>query len=108
MGLIRFILRFVGFVLLVAAFVALIYDGTKTLAGTTVMITPVDVTWTNVHPSSLEAAQAKLKANLPASALELVNAYFFKAPASLLLGILGALLLLLGRKPKPLIGYARE
>lgn len=108
MSLIRLLLRFVGFVLLVAAFVALIYDGTKTLAGSQVMITPVDATWANIHAASLEAAHAWLKATMPAAAAGWIESYVFKLPASLLLGVLGALLMLLGRKPKPLIGYARE
>ena len=34
--------------------------------------------------------------------------YFLAAPASLVLAILATLLMLLGRKKKPLIGYGRD
>jgi hypothetical protein len=37
-----------------------------------------------------------------------VEPYFLKQPVSLVLAIIGAILILLGRKKKPLIGYARE
>ncbi len=105
--MIRFVLRAAGFLLFAAAFIALIYDGTKTLAGSQVIVTPIEQTWTNVHPASLEATQDKLKNWLPAWALEWVKDYGLKAPTSLVLGLLGIVLMLSGRKKKPLIGYAR-
>ena len=38
----------------------------------------------------------------------LVPPYFLDQPISLVLGVIGAILILLGRKKKPLIGYARD
>jgi hypothetical protein len=37
-----------------------------------------------------------------------IQPYFLKQPVSLVLVIVGAILTLLGRKKKPLIGYARD
>ena len=37
-----------------------------------------------------------------------IQPYFLKQPISLVLAIVGAILILLGRKKKPLIGYARD
>jgi hypothetical protein len=37
-----------------------------------------------------------------------VKPYFLDQPVSLVLAIIGAILILLGRKKKPLIGYARD
>jgi hypothetical protein len=37
-----------------------------------------------------------------------IQPYFLDQPISLVLAILGAILILLGRKKKPLIGYARD
>jgi uncharacterized membrane protein YeaQ/YmgE (transglycosylase-associated protein family) len=37
-----------------------------------------------------------------------IQPYFLKQPVSLVLAIVGAILILLGRKKKPLIGYARD
>jgi hypothetical protein len=105
--MIRFVLRFVGFLLLAAAFVAFLYDGTKTLAGSQVHLTPVEQTWTNLHQTSLEATQKRVKASAPEWLSEWTVTPVLKAPTSLVLGILGALLMLIGRKKKPLIGYAR-
>jgi hypothetical protein len=37
-----------------------------------------------------------------------IKPYFLDQPVSLVLAIVGAILILLGRKKKPLIGYARD
>ena len=37
-----------------------------------------------------------------------IQPYFLEQPVALVLGVLGAILILLGRKKKPLIGYARD
>jgi hypothetical protein len=39
---------------------------------------------------------------------DVIQPYFLDQPVSLVLAIIGAILILLGRKKKPLIGYARD
>jgi hypothetical protein len=43
-----------------------------------------------------------------ASGWEAVSAYVLAAPTWLVLGILGSILILIGRKKKALIGYGRD
>lgn len=106
--MIRFVFRFVGFCILAAAFVALLYDGTKTLAGTQVYFTKLGDTWNAVHSTSLQLLQPAIERHVSPWLWEAVVLNILTAPTSLVLGILGALLILIGRKKKPLIGYGRD
>jgi hypothetical protein len=69
----------------------------------------VSSTWENVHQSSLAALQPVVERYAGAWTWQgVVKPYFLDQPVSLVLAILGAILILLGRKKKPLIGYARD
>jgi hypothetical protein len=105
--MIRFLLRFIGVFVLAAAFVALLYDGTKTIAGSEVYLTSLQEIWIGLHPGSLQWLQASAERLAPAWVWNPALVTVLTAPASLVLAIIGALLMLLGRKKKPLIGYAR-
>ena len=52
--LIRFLFRFIGLWILAAGFVALVRDGTKSIAGNAVFITKLGEDWTNIQSTSLE------------------------------------------------------
>jgi hypothetical protein len=107
--MIRFVFRFVGLVSLALGFLFLVHDGTKSIADQTVYISSVGSTWENIHQSSLAALQPAVERLGGAWAWNgVVQPYFLKQPISLVLVILGAVLILLGRKKKPLIGYARD
>lgn len=54
-------LRFLGFWLLAVAVVALVIDGTKTIAASTLIWTPLAQTWTQIHAGSLGALQSFLE-----------------------------------------------
>jgi len=107
--MIRFVLRFVGLVSLALGFLFLVHDGTKSIADQTMYISSVGGTWENIHQSSLAALQPMVERMAGAWAWQdIVEPYFLKQPVSLVLAIFGAILILLGRKKKPLIGYARD
>jgi|SRR5262245_28391685 len=107
--MIRFVFRFFGLLLLAAGFIFLVYDGTRSIADQAVNITSVDAIWSNVHQSSLQALQATVEKLAGTwSWRGVVQPYFLNQPAALVLGIVGAIFILLGRKKKPLIGYARD
>src|ERR1700748_870455 len=107
--MIRFVLRFLGLLALALGFIFLVYDGTKAIAGQTVYISSVESTWSNIHQSSLTALQPEVERRAGAWVWEgLVKPYFLDQPVSLVLAVIGAILILLGRKKKPLIGYARD
>ena len=107
--MIRFVLRFVGLLSLALGFIFLVYDGTKSIADQTIYISGVGSTWSNIHQNSLTALQPEVERRAGAWVWQgLVQPYFLDQPVSLVLAIIGAVLILLGRKKKPLIGYARD
>lgn len=106
--MIRFVFRFLGLWILAAGFVALVRDGTKSIAANAVFITKLGEDWNNVHGSSLDALKALVERYTGTAAWELISLYLLGAPTWLVLGVIGSLLILLGRKKKPLIGYGRD
>ena len=106
--MIRFVFRFVGLWILAAGFVALVRDGTKSIAGNAVFITRLNEDWNNIHGSSLDALKALTERYGGPASWEFASSYVLAAPTWLVLGIIGSLLILIGRKKKPLIGYGRD
>jgi hypothetical protein len=107
--MIRFVLRFFGLLLLALGFIFLVYDGTKSIADQTLYISTVGATWENIHQSSLAALQPTVERLAGGWFWQgVIQPYFLKQPISLVLAIIGGILILLGRKKKPLIGYARD
>jgi len=104
--MIRFLLRFLGLLLLALAFVLVIYDGTKSIAGQSLLVTKGSELWTNVHNDSLQMFQATVERYAAAAAWRLGVRPILDQPAFAVPGALGVILILLGRKKKSLIGYA--
>ena len=105
--MIRFILRFFGLLLFAAAFVLLIYDGTKSIASNRLALTSVRALWDNIHAGSLAALRPMIEDRAGAWIWELLFVPVLTAPSWAVLGVLGIVLLMLGRKKRTLIGYAR-
>lgn len=105
--MIRFLLRFVGLWTLAAAFIFLVYDGTKSIASNALFFTRVKDLWGSIHQSSLIALQPKLQ-GIAGFLWDPAMTSLLDAPVMLVLLIVGAILLLLGRKRRPLIGYSRD
>ena len=104
--MIRFLLRFLGLWVLAAGFIFLVYDGTKSIAGNAVFLTRVQDVWGSVHQASLLAFKPMLQ-HYATVLWDPIGMTFLNLPISLGLAVLGALMMLAGRKKKPLIGYAR-
>ncbi len=105
--MIRFLFRSVGFFALAAAFLLVIYDGTRSIAGNAVFITSVRGLWDIINASSLAALRPLIEGRIGHFAWDPVFVSFLNAPSWAVLGALGVILILLGRKKRPLIGYAR-
>ena|SRR5687767_12447848 len=105
--MIRFLFRFLGLLALALAFIFLVYDGTKSIADQRLYVTTVAEAWSTVHESSLTQLRPALERFAP-WLWDAVNTYFLNASFCLVLLILGAILVLIGRKRRPLIGYARN
>ena len=106
--MIRFLLRFIGLCLLATAFVFLVYDGTKSIANQHLVYTKVGELWANVDQASLNRIEDWLKQKAAWAWDPYIQSFFDQVPAWAVLGIVAMILILLGRKKRPLIGYARN
>lgn len=105
--MIRALLRLLGVIFLAAGFILLMYDGAKSIADSRIYVYKLGQLWTDIHAASLQSAQAKVQGSLPAMVWDPLITTVLDQPSWLIFGIFGAVLLLLGRRRKPLIGYAR-
>jgi hypothetical protein len=105
--MIRFLLRFIGLCLLATAFVFFVYDGTKSIANHDFVYTKVGDVWAIIDQNSLNLVQDWRKQKL-AWAWDPYLQRSFDLLACGVVGILATILILLGRKKRPLIGYARD
>jgi hypothetical protein len=106
--MIRFLFRFIGLLLLALAFIFVIYDGMKSIADKNLVFTKIGQFWIDVHTSSMQLFQAMVERYTSADVWRLVAQPILDQPAVVVFGVIGILLILLGRKKKALIGYARD
>jgi hypothetical protein len=105
--MIRFLVRFIGLISLAAAFILVIYDGTKSIAGSSLSLTTVRALWELINAGSLAKVKPLIDHYAGGLLWDPVMLSILAAPAWALLGVFGILLLIIGRKKRPLIGYAR-
>jgi hypothetical protein len=106
--MIRFVLRFVGLLLLALGFIFLVYDGIRSISDGNVLLTRTTEVWNAVNDRSLVAFQALVEQRAGPDIWQVAVAPLLNQPASAAACVLGVLLIVLGRKKKPLIGYARD
>jgi len=106
--MIRFLFRFVGLLLLALAFIFVVYDGIRSISDGGILLTTTRYIWNVVHDRSLQAFQAVIEHYAGADVWQFGVAPILNQPASALFAALGVVLIVLGRKKKPLIGYARD
>lgn len=106
--MIRFIFRFLGLLCLAAAFILVVYDGTKSIAGNALVFTSVRALWELINAASLARLQPLVASFAGGVLWDPAMLTVLDAPAAALLGIVGILFLLFGRRKKPLIGYERD
>ncbi len=104
--MVRFLFRFIGLWLLAGAFVALVIDGTRSVAASRIVLTTVGEAWSVVHRPSLELFRTHIEGNYPAWVWDPVAINFLLAPLWIALGVLGIVFVLLGRVPARPIGYS--
>ena len=105
--MIRFLLRALGLFGLAAAFVLVIYDGTKSIAGNRLFLTSVGDLWNLLSANSLTAFKPMVSPYANGVLWDPVAVTFLSWPAWAVLGVIAILFLLMGRPRRPLIGYAR-
>jgi hypothetical protein len=104
--MIRFLFRFVGLWLLAGAFVALIIDGTRSIAASRLILTPLAEAWYALHAASVQALQAWMERSLPAWVWDPVAINVLSTPLWVVLAIVGILFILIGRRRGRPIGYS--
>ena len=104
--MIRFVLRFIGLLLLALGFIFLVYDGIRSISDGSILLTRTSEVWNVVNDQSLIMLQSLVERRAGADVWQVGIAPILRQPASAVACALGVILIVLGRKKKPLIGYA--
>lgn len=106
--MIRFVLRFFGLLLLALGFIFLVYDEIRSISDGSILLTKTSYVWVVIHERSLTAFQSMIERKAGPDIWQVVLGPLLDQPASAIFCLLGVVLIVLGRKKKPLIGYARD
>jgi hypothetical protein len=98
----RLIIRLIGVVLFAAAFVVLVIDGTRSIAGNALYLSSLAESVRLLWPDGVETAEAALR-SLWEPLWDPAGAWLFTQPAFAVLGIAGLLLMLIGRAPPHMV-----
>jgi hypothetical protein len=102
----RFLFRSIGLICLAAAFVLVVVDGMRSIIDSRVSITSARTLWELLNASGLAKLKPLLEPYAGGLLWDLMD-YILAAPSWALLGGFGILLLVFGRRKKPLIGFER-
>jgi hypothetical protein len=106
--MIRFVLRFIGLLLLALGFIFLVYDGIRSISDGSILLTRTSEIWNVINDQSLILIQSVIERRAGADVWQVAVAPILRQPASAVACALGVVLIVLGRKKKPLIGYSRD
>jgi len=104
--MIRFLLRLIGLLCLAAAFVLAVYDGMRSMASNALSLTSVSEFWDMLQATGTQDFQRYVESHVP-GLWETLMVPILSAPSFAAFAVCGVLLMLAGRRKKPLIGYAR-
>lgn len=90
-------LRLIGLFALAGAIVGLVVDGTKSIAASSLILTPLGQAWFSFDPNSLVAVQHYIERHAGNWVWEQPIQFLLTLPLWLVLGAIGAVLLLAGR-----------
>lgn len=99
--MIRFLFRLLGFLILAGGFVALVIDGTRAVASGTIAFTSAGSSWGAFSPETL----AKAREALGAAAQGPLD-WVLAQPTAAVLGVIGVLFMLIGRRRRRRVGVA--
>lgn len=103
--MIRFVFRILGFFLLAGAFAALVIDGTRSIAAGVLSLTPFGKTIAWLAPDKIQSLKPTLD-HLTPLLWDPVMVHLLLLPTWLVVGVVGTLIMVLGQKPRPKIGYS--
>jgi hypothetical protein len=105
--MIRGFFRLLGLLLLAGGFVFMVYDGARWVADQSLQFTRFGQFWNDIHQASQQAFRTWVEGKAPWLWTSVVRV-ILDQPVFVVMGLLGIVLLLLFRRRKPLIGYARD
>lgn len=97
-ALIKFLMRFAGIVLFATALVAMVSDGTKSIARSEVVVTSVKQIWTDVSSEGPEAAKESVSTSVDPQVWETAVEPVLSWPIWLVASLAGAFTLWLGSR----------
>jgi hypothetical protein len=104
--MIRLLVRFLGLMLLAAAFAALIIDGTRSIAASSLLLTPLGQTGMWLFPNKFPLLQPMIEKNIHPLLWNPILLFILRLPTWLGLGMVGvACLEIARRRPRP-IGFS--
>ncbi|WP_342360027.1 hypothetical protein [Terrarubrum flagellatum] len=104
--MIRAFIRLIGFLSLSAGFVAVVLDGVRFIATGAFAFQPLGVLANSLFPAIYPQIEPAVTRNIHPLLWPYALGPLFEQPAFAVLGILGVILLWIGRKPAPTIGFA--
>ena len=106
--MLSFVFRVTGLWLVAIGIAAAAIDGTKSIAASTVTLTPLGFHWFQFSPDSLNAAQAGIQRNVSPLLWDPVIQSILLLPTWLVAGLLGALFFWIGSRRRRRIRLARS
>jgi hypothetical protein len=103
----RFLLRTLGLFLLAGAFAALVIDGTRSIAGGALSLTSFGTMLAWIAPDKVGGLKPALS-HINPLLWDPVAVHLLMLPTWLIIGALGALVMLATQKPRPKIGYSNR
>ena len=100
----KMISRVLGLWAMAGAFVAAVIDGMKSIAASTPVVTSAFAAWSELTPSSLGALRGVVEGRIGAAAWSGTTGTVLALPTWALLALIGAALILLGRRRAAPIG----
>ena len=104
----RFLARAAGLLLVAAAFVGLVIDGTRSIANSRPSFTPLGELAQTLFPKSFPLLEPAVRGQVHPFLWDPILSSLLVLPASVVGFAIGALLLWLGQKPARPIGYPAE
>ncbi|OYX11887.1 MAG: hypothetical protein B7Z15_10965 [Rhizobiales bacterium 32-66-8] len=95
--MIRFLFRFLGFWILAGGFVALVVDGTRSIAASSLVLTSARSAWASVAAGSLTQMQTQVAAIAPWAWSDLLGPAL-DIPLFAVLAVVGLVFLAVGRR----------
>ena len=102
----RLFLRFLGLCLLATAFVTLVGDVTRSVAGARLTVTPLGEALMELAPGKSALAQAFVARSVHPFLWDPLLVDLMRLPVWLAVGAIGSLAIRLGRKPAPRFGFS--